>query len=165
MKKIAYIVIGLIMLLGCKEPGPDTPVTPPDVPVDPPAKEETLAEKIAGEWHCVVSDIDADIYLNLLTDKTFELYQKVGEGSYRLYRGSWTMDEGLKTLSGKYNDGTSWGSSYAAVISEDKNSLTLTPTNAVIQEDHVYRRESIPSAVKDGCIVAVKSEDHSEPVL
>ena len=68
-------------------------------------------------------------------------------------------------LSGRYNDGTSWGSSYAVVISEDKNSLTMTPTSAVTQEDHVYSRESIPSAVKDGCIVAVKSEDHSEPVL
>lgn len=164
IKKIAYIVIGLIMLLGCKEPGPDTPVTPPDVPVDPPAKEETLAEKIIGEWHCVVSDIDADIYLSLTDDKKFELYQKIGEGSHRLYRGSWAMDT-KEILSGKYNDGTPWGSSYAVVFSEDKNSLTLTPTSAVTQEDHVYRRESIPSAVKDGCIVEVKSENHSEPVL
>ena len=164
MKRIAYIVIGLMMVLGCKKPGPDTPVTPPDVPVDPPAKEETLAEKIIGEWHCTVSDIDADIYLALTSDKKFELYQKVGEGSHRLYRGSWSMDN-QNILSGRYNDGTSWGSSYATVISEDKNNLTMTPTNAVTQEDHVYRRESIPSAVKDGCITAVKSEDHSEPVL
>lgn len=164
MKKIAYIIIALAMVLGCKKPGPDTPVTPPDTPVDPPVKEETLAEKIIGEWHCTVSDIDADIYLALTDDSKFELYQKVGEGSYRLYRGSWSMDNN-DVLSGKYNDGVTWGSSYATVISEDKNSLTLTPTGTVVQEDHTYRRENIPASVKDGCIAVVKSEDCGHPVL
>ncbi len=164
MKKIAYITAALLMVFGCKEPGPDTPVTPPDNPVNPPVTEETLAEKITGEWHCVVSDIDADIYLELISDGKFELYQKIGEGSYRLYNGSWSIDKN-NVLNGKYNDGTSWGSSYEAVISEDRNSLTLTPTSAVVQEEYSYRRETIPVSVKDGCVVVVKSDNSFAPVL
>lgn len=168
MKKIAYILIALLMAAGCEDkPTPDTPVTPPDkpeTPVDPPVKEETLAEKITGEWHCVVSDIDADIYLALVSDNTFELYQKVGEGSHRLYRGVWSVNETTKTLSGKYNDGTEWGSSYETSVSEDKNSMTLVPKAATTKEEHIYRRENIPDEVKEGSVVAVKSEDCA-PVL
>lgn len=165
MKRLAYIFIALMMAAGCGEK--DVPVTPvgPDTPVDPPVKEETLAEKVTGEWHCVISDIDADIYLSLASDSTFELYQKVGEGSHRLYRGTWTIDEANKTLNGKYNDGTSWGSSYEATVSEDKNSMTLAPKNVSQKEEQVYRKEAIPALVKDGCVVIVKSEDYLAPVL
>ena len=169
MKKIAYILIALLMATGCEDkPTPDTPVTPPDkpeTPVDPPVKEETLAEKIVGEWHCVVSDIDADIYLALMSDSTFELYQKVGEGSHRLYRGSWSMNETSRTLSGRYNDGTEWGSSYETAVSEDKNSMTLVPKAATAKEEHVYRREAVPASVKEGCLVVVKSTRCGMPVL
>lgn len=169
MKKITYILIALMMVAGCEDkPVPDTPVTPPDkpeTPVDPPVKEETLAEKIVGEWHCVVSDIDADIYLALMSDSTFELYQKVGEGSHRLYRGSWSMNEASRTLSGRYNDGTEWGSSYETAVSEDKNSMTLVPKAATAKEEHVYRREAVPASVKEGCLVVVKSTGCGMPVL
>lgn len=151
MKKILYILMALAVMTGCKEkPTPQ-----------PPVPEETLAEKIVGEWHCTVSDIDADIYLELGTSFTFELYQKVGEGSYRLYRGTWTLDEATAMLTGKYNDSAAWGSGYSVVISEDQNSMTLTPSKG---DGQVYRRGSIPSEVKDNCIAVVKSEDQS-PVL
>ncbi len=151
MKKILYILMALAVMTGCKEkPTPQ-----------PPEPEETLAEKIVGEWHCVVSDIDADIYLELNAASTFELYQKVGEGSHRLYRGTWTLNEDTATLNGKYNDGAAWGSGYAVAISEDLNSMTLTPSEGAEQ---VYRRESIPLEIKTGCAVVVKSEDQS-PVL
>jgi hypothetical protein len=141
------------------------PPEKPETPVDPPVKEETLAENIAREWHCVVSDIDADIYLALMPDNTFELYQKIGEGSHRLYRGNWSMNETSKTLSGRYNDGTEWGSSYETAVSEDKNSMSLVPLKASAKEEHVYRRESIPASVKEGCVVVVKSAVCGMPVL
>lgn len=151
MKKILYILMALAVMTGCKEkPTPQ-----------PPEPEETLAEKIVGEWHCVVSDIDADIYLELVSTSTFELYQKVGEGSHRLYRGTWSLNEETAKLTGKYNDGASWGSGYTVSISEDLNSMTLTPSEG---SEQVYRRESIPLEIKTNCIVVVKSEDQS-PVL
>ena len=153
MKKILYILMALAVMTGCKEkPTPQPPEPQP---------EETLAEKIVGEWHCVVSEIDADIYLELVSTSAFELYQKVGEGSHRLYRGTWSLNEETAKLTGKYNDGASWGSGYTVSISEDLNSMTLTPSEG---SEQVYRRGSIPLEIKTSCVVVVKSEDQS-PVL
>ncbi len=150
MKKILYITALLLSVLACKEPVDPQPGPDPN----PPVVEKTLAEKIAGEWHCVVSGIDADIYLGLVSDNTFELYQKVGEGAYRLYRGTWSLDEKTAVLTGKYNDGEAWGSEYGVTLSEDQKSMTLAPSEG---DDQTYRKESIPSGVKDGCVVVVKS--------
>ena len=61
MKKILYIAALLLSVLSCKEPVDPQPG--PEPGPNPPVAEKTLAEKIAGEWHCVVSDMDADIYL------------------------------------------------------------------------------------------------------
>lgn len=153
MKKILYIAALLLSVLSCKEPVDPQPG--PEPGPNPPVVEKTLAEKIAGEWHCVVSDMDADIYLSLASDNKFELYQKVGEGAYRLYRGTWSLDEKTTVLTGKYNDGEAWGSGYGVVLSEDENTLTLDPS--ADGEDQTYRKESIPADVKENCVVVVKS--------
>lgn len=153
MKKILYIAALLLSVLSCKEPVDPQPG--PEPGPNPPVTEKTLAEKIAGEWHCVVSDMDADIYLSLASDNKFELYQKVGEGAYRLYRGTWSLDEKTAVLTGKYNDGEAWGSGYGVVLSEDENTLTLDPS--ADGEDQTYRKESIPADVKENCVVVVKS--------
>lgn len=153
MKKILYIAALLLSVLSCKEPVDPQPG--PEPGPNPPVTEKTLAEKIAGEWHCVVSDMDADIYLSLASDNKFELYQKVGEGAYRLYRGTWSLDEKTAVLTGKYNDGEAWGSGYGVVLSEDENTLTLDPSAE--GEDQTYRKESIPADVKENCVVVVKS--------
>lgn len=153
MKKILYIAALLLSVLSCKEPVDPQPG--PEPGPNPPVVEKTLAEKIAGEWHCVVSDMDADIFLSLASDNRFELYQKVGEGAYRLYRGTWSLDEKTAVLTGKYNDGEAWGSGYGVVLSEDENTLTLDPSAE--GEDQTYRKESIPADVKENCVVVVKS--------
>ena len=156
-----------LMCISCGEkptppnPGPDPGPGPVPPVVDP---VETLASKIAKEWHCVVSDIDADIYLSLGDSYTFELYQKIGEGAYRLYKGTWELDEDTAMLSGKYNDGAAWGSGYTVSVSEDGNSMTLTPSEG--SEAQVYRKESIPSEVKEKAVVIVRSDAGCEvPVL
>jgi hypothetical protein len=166
MKKILYILMALMCIAGCKEPTPTPPTPGPGPDPVPPGPEpvETLASKIVTEWHCTVSDIDADIYLSLGNFFTFELYQKIGEGAYRLYKGTWELDEDTAMLSGKYNDGTPWGSGYAVAVSEDGNSMTLTSSTG--SEEQTYRKESVPAAVKDGCVVVVKSDGGIEsPVL
>ena len=166
MKKILYILMAL-MCISCGEkptppnPGPDPGPGPVPPVVDP---VETLASKIAKEWHCVVSDIDADIYLSLGDSYTFELYQKIREGAHRLYKGTWELDEDTAMLSGKYNDGAVWGSRYTVTLSEDGNSMTLTPSEG--SEAQVYRKESIPSEVKEKAVVIVRSDAGCEvPVL
>ena len=112
----------------------------------------------------MVSDIDADIYLSLGDSYTFELYQKIREGAHRLYKGTWELDEDTAMLSGKYNDGAAWGSRYTVTLSEDGNSMTLTPSEG--SEAQVYRKESIPSEVKEKAVVIVRSDAGCEvPVL
>lgn len=170
MKKILYIIMALSLLAGCgpidQPETPDTPDTPdtPVVPPDPPVEDKTLSQRIPGEWHCSVPDFDADIYLNIMDDASFELYQKIGEGSYRLYRGTWTLDEATCEFNGKYNDGESWGSSYILALSDEDKSMTLTPKNSS-DEKQSYSRKEIPSEVKDNCVVVVKSGNSEAPVL
>ena len=156
-----------LMCISCGEkptppnPGPDPGPGPVPPVVDP---VETLASKIAKEWHCVVSDIDADIYLSLGDSYTFELYQKIREGAHRLYKGTWELNEDTAMLSGKYNDGAVWGSRYTVTLSEDGNSMTLTPSEG--SEAQVYRKESIPSEVKEKAVVIVRSDAGCDvPVL
>ena len=151
-------------IAGCKEPVPTPPGPGPEPNPPGPEPVETLASKIITEWHCVVSDIDAEIYLSLGEFYDFELYQKIGEGAHRLYRGTWTLDEDTAMLTGKYNDGTAWGSGYTVTLSEDGNSMTLTPSKEA--EAQVYRKESIPSDVKEKAVVIVRSDAGCEvPVL
>ncbi len=145
MKKILYILMAIAILAGCKKPGNE------------PSGDETgrtLAEKIEGEWHCSPSNIDADIYVSFTDDGKFELYQQITAGAYRLYRGKWNTDETKSVISGTYNDGEPWGSSYSAVVSEDGNSMTLKDSAS---NEYVYSRQEIPASVKDNCVVEVKS--------
>ncbi len=139
MKKILYIFMAVALLAGCVKPGGD---------------EKNLSEKIAGEWHCSPSNMDADIYVNFMAEGTFELYQQITVGSYRLYRGTWTADDAKKTITGKYNDGENWGSDYSVAVSEDGNSMTFTDSASI---EYVYSREEIPAEVKETSVVIVKS--------
>lgn len=114
----------------------------------------TLASKIVGEWHSTSLPVTGDVYISLAEGSAFELYQKIGEGSFRLYRGTWKVDEDKAVLSGKYNDGNSWAASYS--VSIDKNVLTLTSENEA-KEKSTYKKGSIPAEVKENCVVVVKS--------
>ncbi len=119
-----------------------------------PEKEKTPTDFVCGEWHCSPSNIEAEIYVSFAEDGGFELYQQITEGAFRLYRGTWSLDETSMTLTGKYNDGEAWGSSYSVVISEDRNSMTFTDSASI---EYVYSRGEIPASVKENCVVEVKS--------
>ncbi len=146
--------MAIALLAGCNgsENGGDNPGgTTPGGTVEKP---KTLTEKIAGEWHCSPSNIDAEIYVNFTADGKFELYQKITEGAFRLYRGTWTADETKMVINGKYNDGEAWGSSYSIVLSEDLNSMTFKDSAGI---EYVYSRQAIPASVKENSVVIVKS--------
>lgn len=114
----------------------------------------TLASKITGEWHSTSLPVTGDVYISLAEGGAFELYQKIGDGGYRLYRGTWKVDENKAILSGKYNDGNAWAASYS--VSIDKDVLTLTSENEA-KEKSTYKKVSIPAEVKENCVVVVKS--------
>lgn len=112
-----------------------------------------LEEQIIGDWHSTSISVDGDIYLSFAEDNTYEMYQKIGDGAYRLYRGTWNIAEGV--LTGKYNDGEDWAAAYDASI--DKAVLTLVSRNEAA-EVSVYASCEIPQEVKTGCEVVVKSD-------
>ena len=116
--------------------------------------EINLEEQIIGQWHSTSISVDGDIYIEFDQAKTFELYQRIGEGAYRLYRGTWNLEGDL--LTGKYNDGEDWAAAYKVSIEGD--ALTMTSNNDAA-ETSSFMRSEIPSEVKDKCTVAVKSRE------
>lgn len=152
MKRIIYFIFAALLFISCggdKNEGGGT--TGPE-PGPGPEPEVTLADQICREWHSTSLAIDADIYLSFTDDNKFEIYQQIGEGAYRLYRGTWNLEEDI--LMGKYNDGESWAASYTVAI--EGNKMTLTSKNDAA-ETSKYEAKSIPEEVKSGCEVVVKA--------
>lgn len=144
MKKIIYIIAAMILTAACSDKGEDQQGGG--------ASEPTLKELICGEWHSTSLAIsDSDIYLSLTKDCSFALYQKIGEGGYRLFNGIWNIEGTL--LTGRYNDGEDWGSSYNVVLKDE--TLTLTSDNDAA-EVSTFIRCTIPEDVKDTPYVEVK---------
>lgn len=156
MKKILYLLLALSMAVfsGCdknKNTG-GSGTEPEPEPVNPSAP--TLKEEICAEWHTSVSSIGADIYASFSSDGTFELYQKFGEGVHRLYRGKWGLEENV--ISGTYNDGESWSSTYEVEVMG--STMTWTSVNEA-KEKTSYTKKAIPEDVKENCIIEVKSDN------
>ncbi|MBQ3245372.1 MAG: lipocalin family protein [Bacteroidales bacterium] len=150
MKRILYIIAAALTVISCGEKNKGTGKT-----------ELTLEQKLYGEWHSTSLEIEADIYLSFTEDGKFELYQQVGEGAHRVFRGTWNLEDDL--LSGKYNDGEEWAAAYRISI-EDKT-LTMTSANDAAEVSR-FAQMQIPADVKEGSVVVVKSEEPAEgPVL
>lgn len=138
MKKLLYILTAVAILASCGEKAG--------------TGKQTLEHKVCAEWHSTQLPISGDIYIDFNGDKTFELYQQIGEGAYRLYRGTWNLEGDL--LTGKYNDGEDWACAYTVAL--EGNKLTLTSSNSAA-EVSVYEKTSIPASVKESCETVVKS--------
>ena len=141
MKKILYIISAIMLIVSCGgDKGGDQ--TKP-----------TLRQLLCTEWHSTTLSLDADIYISFAEDNTFELYQQIVEGAYRLYKGTWNLEEDI--LTGKYNDGEDWAAAYQITI--EGETLTMTSKNDAA-EVSVYKKAEIPSTVKEGSEAIVKSE-------
>jgi hypothetical protein len=134
MKKLLYILAAALLMAAC---GKETPVE----------------QGICGEWHSTSLSAEGEIYMSLTEDNKFELYQQIGEGRHRLYRGTYSFENDI--LTGKYNDGENWAYSYQVVLSG--NTMTLTTLDESAQVS-VFLREAIPAEVKDGSVTVVKSK-------
>lgn len=150
MKRILYIIAAALMVISCgdKKNGGNT-------------TELTLEQKLYGEWHSTKLAIDADIYISFMENGKFEMYQQIGEGAHRVFRGTWNLEDDL--LSGKYNDGEEWAAAYR--ISVEDKTLTMTSANDAAEVSR-FAQTQIPADVKEGSVVVVKSEEPAEePVL
>lgn len=143
MKTISKVILSLFMLLAavsCNE-----------------IKGPVVSDAIVAEWHLVsVSGMSSapDVYVNFAQDLSFELYQKIGEGRYRKYTGTYAVTESL--VSGTYSDGEKWGSDYEA--SFDGENLVLTAQNGSA-EVCTYEKKALPDTDKAGAVLVTKSEE------
>ena len=115
------------------------------------------AVKIIGEWHCAPEGYDVDVYVAFGDEGDFDEYQRLGEGRYRHYNGTYIVDNGV--LSGLYADGTEWGSTYTISFSGDTMTLTANNESA---EAIVYTMTTIPEEVKEEAIEPLGTETRAE---
>ncbi|MCR5408082.1 MAG: hypothetical protein K6E61_03140 [Bacteroidales bacterium] len=142
MRTRAFVMAALAALAfafsGCK----------PDNPEE--GGEQTPKSPLAGSWELTgvatkvsVGNVDVSVYL-LFTDTDFEIYQKIGEGRYTKFEGTYVYGSD-KTLSGKYSNSRPWGP-YAVEFASDNKTLTLSIGN----EADTYRKiDSVPQTVMD----------------
>ena len=119
---------------------------------DKPVEEVT---DIRGEWQlsqistkASIGNETVDVYINFKDGGSFELYQMLGTGRYRKFNGSWTLNN--KVLSGTYEGGSPWGSTYTVEVNDGNTQMTLTSEDGT--ETHSYRKQSIPASVKDNAL-------------
>lgn len=141
MKKLLYIFSALVILASCGKNSDDN------------KPEQTLEQQLIGQWHSVSNSLEADLYIDFQEGKTFELYQQIGEGAHRLYRGTWNLEGTL--LTGKYNDGEDWAAAYQVEMREKQ--LVLTSNNDTTEKS-TYEKAEIPAEVKETCEIIVKSK-------
>ena len=142
MKTISKIILALSVLAaavscGEKDNGP------------------AVSEKIVAEWHLVgVSGMTSvpQVYVDFSQDLTFELYQKIGEGRYRKYEGTYTVTGSL--VSGQYSDGEKWGSDYKASFEGDN--MVLTAQNGS-EEACTYEKKALSDADKANAVLVTRS--------
>ncbi len=105
---------------------------------------------ITGDWNitgistkaAVIGDVTIDIWLSFKSDKTFAVYQKLGQGRYVSYNGNWNL-AGTK-LTGKYSDGKAWAADYEVELEDSGKTLILTSSKG---ETDTYKKGTIPSDI------------------
>lgn len=138
MKKYIYLLaVALIALVGCEKEGNND-------------QEHTCT--VCGQWRGEELSAEVGIYMDFLCNGTFELYQKMNNGAFELRRGKWTLEDGV--LSGTYNDGEAWATSYEATVSGEVLTLVAQSEGS---ETNRYKKCEIPAGVIENCVVVVKS--------
>lgn len=137
MKKYTYLLaVAFIALAGCEK--------------DPGSKDHSCV--VCGQWRGEALSAEVGIYIDFLCDGTFELYQKMNNDVFELRRGKWNLEADM--LSGIYNDGQAWATSYKASVSGEV--LTLVAQSEG-NETNRYKKCEIPAGVTENCKYVVKS--------
>lgn len=104
-----------------------------------------------GEWHLVewngAEPQNFDIYLELLSDGTFNLYQKLQSADYSHFGGTYSLSGGY--LDGVYDDGTAWTCRYSYSLDGSGDRLTLISCDDEAVQS-IYERTDIPEDVRTG---------------
>jgi len=117
-----------------------------------PQQEEQSCPQITGCWELTdisvkspkIGDISISVYLEFREDKSFSIYQMIGQGRYSVFEGNYDLYQD-ETVSGKYSSGKAWGP-YSVTVGDK----TLTMKIAEGTETDVYTRvDGIPDTVKN----------------
>ena len=138
MKKFLTLLACVALFAGCQEDDPDKP-TPAQLDVTGVWELSSVTTKAS------VGSVTVSVYVDFAVDNSFTLYQKIGEGRYTKFEGTYALDKDAATLSGSYASGSAWGP-YSA--SRDGNSLTLTTAGG--KEVDTYKKvDAIPASVTE----------------
>ena len=139
MKKILYLAACLLLMAACSKP--DDPKKP--------GGDDTPAS-VVGCWElsdvatkASVGSVNVRVFIQFSADDTFLLYQKIGEGRFTVFSGTFKYLDGK--LSGTYSNNASWGP-YGASVTASKLTLTTAGGKEV---DTYVKIASIPSSVTD----------------
>lgn len=115
--------------------------------------EDAVVKELAGDWYyeTVEADTPVQVYVSFAKDMTFELYQKVGDGAFRKYTGTYTFDGTL--LDGVYSDKAPWKEAKTVTIDGD----SLTAVGVKTGETITYVRKLVPATVRYHYSDALKS--------
>lgn len=115
--------------------------------------EDAVVKELAGDWYyeTVEADTPVQVYVSFAKDMTFELYQKVGDGAFRKYSGTYTFDGTL--LDGVYSDKAPWKEAKTVTIDGD----SLTAVGVKTGETITYVRKLVPATVRYHYSDALKS--------
>ena len=115
--------------------------------------EDAVVKELAGDWYyeTVEADTPVQVYVSFAKDMTFELYQKVGDGAFRKYTGTYTFDGTL--LDGVYSDKAPWKEAKTVTIDGD----SLTSVGVKTGETITYVRKLVPATVRYHYSDALKS--------
>lgn len=115
--------------------------------------EDSIIKELAGDWYyeTVEADTPVQVYVSFAKDMTFELYQKIGDGAFRKYTGTYTFDGTL--LDGVYSDKAPWKEAKSVTIDGD----SLTVVGVKTGETITYVRKLVPATVRYHYSDALKS--------
>lgn len=120
------------------EPDPEPEPEEPDTPI--------VNDGIIGGWHIKSfcgGTADADIYMQLNSDKTFLLYQRTNSATFVRFDGTYSLDESNSIISGTYSDGVSWANSYQYSINSNNELVFVNTSNSA--EVTIYEPAAMPT--------------------
>lgn len=131
---------------------------------------------VVGEWQLTeMTGYEAStiptVYVEFTTEKTFVIYQKVGDVQrFRKYNGTYVVTGTI--LTGEYSDGDTWGSAYRVALEADggvlvMTAVTLDAAGAVVSEGEVtkYVKATLSQDEKDAADIMTKSSGSAVPFL
>lgn len=137
MKRILTLLACVALFSACNGKDPEPTVPQLDV--------TGIWELSSVSTKASVGSVTVSVYIDFAADNSFTLYQKIGEGRYTKFTGSYNLDKDAAQLSGSYAGGSAWGP-YSA--SREGNTLTLASAGGK-EVDSYKKIEAIPASVTE----------------